>query len=105
MKNNKNILFEQAGNKLPFSVPEDYFNQFALRIEDQIGYRKTHLHFLRSWMYMAAMFVGILVMSGIFYTKYQRNSLKNSENYESYVMAQVDETAVVDYYVNDSSNK
>lgn len=103
MKNNKTISIEEIGKELPFSVPENYFDQFALQIEKQIGYKKPHQRFLKSWMYIAAMFVGILVMGEIFYSTNQRNIAKNSENYESYVMAQVDETAVVDYYVNDSS--
>ena len=103
MKNNNKISIEEIGKDLPFSVPEDYFNQFALQIEHQIGYRKPRQHFLKTWMYIAAMFVGIFIIGGTFYNANQRNIAKNSENYESYVMAQVDETAVVDYYVNDSN--
>lgn len=104
MKNNNKILLEEIGKELPFRVPEDYFNQFALQIESQIGYHKINTQrFLRRWMYMAAMFVGIFVMGGIFYSVNQRSIASNSENYESYVLSQVDERSVMDYYVNDSS--
>lgn len=104
MKNNKNISLEEIGNELPFCVPEDYFNQFALQIENQIGYKKINTpRFLKHWMYMAAMFVGIFVMGGIFYSVNQRSVARNSENYESYVLSQVDERVVMDYYVNNSS--
>jgi hypothetical protein len=30
MENKKHISFDQAGNKLPFTVPEDYFDKFIL---------------------------------------------------------------------------
>ena len=103
MKNNNKISIEEIGKELPFSVPENYFDQFALQIEQQIGYRKPRQRFIKSWMYVAAMFVGIFIIGETFYTTNKRNIAKNSENYESYVMAQVDETAVVDYYVNDSN--
>ncbi len=103
MKNNNKISIEEMSKDLPFSVPEDYFNQFALQIEQQIGYRKPRQYFLKSWMYIAAMFVGIFIIGETFYNAKQRTIAKNSENYESYVMAQVDEAAVVDYYVNDSN--
>jgi hypothetical protein len=105
MKKNNIISLEEISKEMPFSIPENYFSQFAEQIDRQVGYRKPitqRLH--KSWMYMAATFVGILFMSGFFYSKYQQNSVKNSENYETYVMAQVDESAVVDYYMSNSSN-
>ncbi len=39
MKKEKNIL-KKIGNDLPFSVPENYFEQFANEIDRQIGYAK-----------------------------------------------------------------
>ena len=104
MTNRNNILLEKIGKRLPFSVPENYFNQFALQIEEQIGYKQVaNRKILRSWMYMAAMFVGILIMGQIFYTVHQNNLTRNAENYESYVLSQVDETSLVDYYVEQSN--
>jgi hypothetical protein len=102
MKNKKTILLEDIGKELPFSVPEDYFNQFALQIEERIGYKQSAiLKFLRPWMYMAAMFVGILIMGQVFYTTHQKNLTINAENYETYVLSQVDESSLVDYYVDE----
>ncbi|MDR3653736.1 MAG: hypothetical protein P4L34_12310 [Paludibacter sp.] len=103
MNDRKNILIDEIGKELPFTVPENYFNQFALKIEDQIGYGNTlKRKLLKPWMYMTAMFVGILIMSQIFYTIHQNNLTKNAENYESYVLSQVDESTLMDYYVEQS---
>jgi len=103
MKTNKKITLEEIATELPFSVPENYFEQFALQIDRQIGYKTPQHRFIRSWMYAAAMIVAIFVVSSIFYSTNQRNLARNAENYESYVMTQVDEPAVVDYYVNNQS--
>ncbi|HEY5593148.1 MAG TPA: hypothetical protein VIK55_19290 [Paludibacter sp.] len=103
MKTNKHISLEEIGKELPFSVPENYFEQFASQLEEQIGYKNVSIRrLLKPWMYMAAMFVGILMMGQVFYTVYQNNTVKNADNYESYVLSQVDETALMDYYVDES---
>lgn len=104
MKTNKNISLAEIGKELPFSVPENYFEQFALQIDEQIGYNPKSVHkFIRPWMYAAAMIVGILVLSPVFYSVYQNKTTVNTENYESYVLSQVDESVLMDYYVDDSS--
>jgi hypothetical protein len=102
MKNNKNILIEEISKELPFSVPESYFDQFALQLEEQIGYKKSILRkTFKPWMYMAAMFVGILIMGQVFYTVNKNNVTRNAENYETYVLSQVDENSLADFYVNE----
>jgi len=106
MKNKKNILIEEMSKDLPFGVPENYFNQFALRIEEQIGYKKTVFRSgIRAWMYMAAMFVGILIMGQVFYTVNRNNVNRNAETYETYVLSQVDENSLVDMYVDEPAKK
>jgi len=105
MKNNKNILIEEISKELPFSVPENYFDQFALQIEEQIGYKRFIIRkSLKTWMYMAAMFVGILILGQVLYTVNQNNATRNSENYESYVLSQVDENSLVDAYIDEPTN-
>ena len=102
MKNKKNILIEEMNKELPFGVPENYFDQFALRIEEQIGYKKTIFRKgMKAWMYMAAMFIGILIMGQVFYTVNRNNAAKNAETYETYVLSQVDENSLVDMYVDE----
>jgi len=103
MKNKRNISLEEIGKGLPFSVPENYFDQFAIQIDRQIGYANSYRKILKPWMYMAAMFVGIFIVGGVFYSSNQVKTAKNSENYESYILSQVDETSVMDYYVNETT--
>jgi hypothetical protein len=102
MKNNKNILIEGISKELPFSVPENYFEQFALQMEDRIGFKKSIIRkALRPWMYIAAMFIGIMIMGQIFYTVNKNNATRNAEKYESYVLSQVDENSLADLYVDE----
>lgn len=106
MKKYNNIKLEEIRIELPFSVPENYFNQFALQIDEQIGFRKTMIHKnIRTWLYMAAMFVGIIIAGQVFYTVNQNNVTRNAENYESYVLSQVNENSVVDLYVDEEPAK
>jgi len=108
MKTNKNILFEEIGKELPFSVPDNYFEQFANQIDKQIGYSSTRTHkIFRTWMYaVAAVFVGVMVLTPVFYTSNnQRSIVKNTDNYETYVLSQVDESSLLDCYVDNSSTK
>ena len=103
MKNKENILSEKFNAELPFTVPENYFEQFALQMDRHIGLKKLNHQFIKSWMYIAAMFVGLFIVGEIFYSVNQRDIAKNSENYESYILSQVDESSVMDCYVNEPS--
>jgi len=104
MKTNKNILIDELSRELPFSVPENYFNQFALQVEEQIGFKKSIVpKKIKQWMYVAAMFIGIMIMGQIFYTVNQNIATRNAQNYESYVLSQVDENSIADLYVDESS--
>lgn len=103
MKPNKHISLAEIGKELPFGVPENYFEHFAVQMDEQIVSKSIPVRkLLKPWMYMAAMFVGVLFSGQIFYNKYQNNTSLNAENYEFYVLSQVDETALIDYYVDDS---
>ena len=102
MKKDKYISLDEIAKELPFSVPKNYFNDFATQIDKQIGYKKSSIRFVRPWMYAAAVFMGIVVVGQVFYSSNRQKNL-TAENYETYVMAQVDETAVLDYYVNETT--
>jgi len=102
MNKNKHISLEEIGKELPFSVPENYFDQFASQLEEQMGLNHVPVRkIIKPWMYMAAMFFGVLLMAQVSYIIYQNNSTRNAENYESYVLSQVDEAAMLDYYVDE----
>lgn len=103
MNKNKHISLNEIGKELPFGVPNDYFEQFAVQMDDQIGFKPVIAHkLLRPWMYIAAMFVGVLLTGQILYNINQNDTTQNAENYELYVLSQVDETVLMDYYVDES---
>ena len=103
MKNNKHISLDEIGKELPFGVPDNYFEQFAVQMDDRIGKKPVSVRrLMRPWMYMAAMLVGVLLVGQVFYTIYQNNNARNAENYELYVLSQVDETSLMDCYVDNS---
>ncbi len=106
MKNNEHISLNEIGNKIPFTVPENYFEQFALNIESQTKEVTIPVRqLLKPWMFMAAAFIGVLLFAKVTYSVYSTSQDKNNENYEMYVMSQLDESVVYDYYVNnDNSN-
>jgi hypothetical protein len=104
MKNNQHLSLKEIGKELPFGVPDNYFDQFASQFEDKIGYGGgSSRKMIRPWMYMAATFVGVLLMAQIFSTIYQNNTARNAENYELYVVSQVDEAAIMDCYMDDAA--
>ncbi|MDO9154119.1 MAG: hypothetical protein Q7U47_10530 [Paludibacter sp.] len=106
MKENKHLSLDKIGNKIPFTVPDNYFDEFALQMESQTDVVAVPVKkLLKPWMYMAAMFIGILLLSNVAYTVYNGNINKNKENYEMYVYSQLDESVIFDYYLNDSNAK
>ncbi len=102
MKKNNKISFEEIGRELPFIVPENYFEHFALQIDEQISHNSGSSHrFLRQWMYVAAAFVGIFMLGQTFYKVNQNNATQKADTYEAYVLSQVNEASMVDYYVDE----
>ncbi|OIP82791.1 MAG: hypothetical protein AUK44_06905 [Porphyromonadaceae bacterium CG2_30_38_12] len=98
MKNNSNYTLQKIGNRKPFTVPSNYFDEFALQMEKNIGNNKTvNKHFIRTWMYVAAAFMGVVLLSAIFYNANENKKLANAENYELYVMSQLNDVENVEY--------
>lgn len=104
-KNRKNMTLEEAGNRIPFTVPENYFEEFALKMEGQTGQAVTvpFRKMVKPWVYLAAMFVGVIMMGKVFYTVHSNNVAKNAENYELYMVSQVDESLVYENYLNEAA--
>lgn len=103
MEKNKHKTLEQIGTELPFEVPANYFDQFASKFEETIA--EEHVPYnkiLKTWMYFAAMFIGIFVLGQFFYKIYYNNTVSKHDNYEAYVLTQVDEASLLDCYVSDS---
>ena len=104
MKDRKHISLDDIGNKLPFTVPENYFEQFAAQIDGQISVKPVPvINLLRPWIYMVAMFIGLFLMGKVSLSVYQNNKIMNAENYEMYVMSQVDEDEMIYYYLTEEN--
>lgn len=105
MEKRKHISFENAGKKLPFTVPENYFEDFALQIDGQIMAKPVPVYkLLRPWLYVAVMVLGVFFLSRIGYNIYQeKNDNLMAENYDLYIMSQVDETEIIDYYLTEET--
>lgn len=90
--------------EIPFTVPEEYFEQFALNIDKQIA-QKRSVRSLQPWMYAAAIFVGVVaigVMSYIWYTNHQEStSLMAEDYYDSLISADISEDLLVEYILNE----
>lgn len=105
MKTNNQISFESAGKNVPFTVPENYFENFAAQFDQKIGFQPAKRKIFRSWMYAAAaVIVGIAVLTPLMYTRNAPTATSGTDNYESYVLSQVDEGAMIDYYVDQHNN-
>jgi len=103
MKDKKHISLEEIGKEVPFSVPENYFEDFAAKMEGQISIKPISIRkAFAPWMYMAAMFVGVFVVGQILFNVLSDKTTKSDDSYESYVLSQVDESSLMDLYVDNS---
>lgn len=102
MEPTKRYSLEEAGNRVPFEVPENYFEDFAARMESLTAPQRVPLkRMMKPWMYMAAMFTGLLLAGNLFFQLYQSRSIQQeSEAYEVYLMSQLDESVYYDYYLS-----
>ncbi|NDV46177.1 hypothetical protein D0T49_03860 [Paludibacter sp. 221] len=99
MNKKKKISLSEINKELPFEVPQGYFDDFASRMIAQTSEQHVPVRrMLKPWLYMAGMFVGILLLGNVVYNAYQNyNSLK-TENYERYLLSQVDDVSLIDFY-------
>jgi len=104
------IKLEDIGNRKPFTVPENYFDDFGARLQSQLELQpqaepvKSN-KIIRPWMYMAAMFTGILLMVSVVTSYYNRKLIAKNENYELYVISQLNDDMFYEYYINDNNQK
>lgn len=101
MEENKKISLDSIGKDLPFTVPENYFEDFAVQMDAQVSGKVVSVkRMVRSWLYMAAMFVGILLIGRGFYSIYQ-NKMENTEKIEQYILSQIDDATLLDFYLEE----
>ena len=103
MKEKTHISLEEIEKKVPFSVPENYFENFATKMDEHIGLKKEKVRYsIRTWMYAAAIFVGIVVFGQVYFNIFNLDSTSTTENYSQYVLSQLDETSMMDYYLEEN---
>jgi hypothetical protein len=104
------IKLGDIGNRKPFTIPENYFDDFGARLQSQLELQpqtetvKSN-KIIRPWMYMAAMFTGILLMVSVVTSYYNRKLIAKNENYELYVISQLNDDMFYEYYINDNNQK
>ena len=106
MKKNEDIL-QQVGRNTGYKVPEGYFENFAARMTEQLPERElpkpeivTTWQKLRPYIYLAAMFAGILLMLQVFVApiveadKMMTASAEQEEDLEEYMLYSMDEYTI-----------
>lgn len=101
MKDTNHISLNEIDKKLPFKVPENYFDNFAVQIDRQIAANRQISHRrIPKWIYaVAASIVGIAIMTQVYLSNNSKEKTATADKYESYVLSQVDETTLMDYYM------
>ncbi len=102
MKENNKIpdILSSAGKKLPFTLPDNYFETFQGRLQDRMkqqeraGSFTTVIQFLRPRMSYAAIIAGFLVIS--FFASRQIIQSSRELSLDNFELAEI-----VDYYLVD----
>lgn len=108
MEEKKYITILKTGNKSPFTLPENYFDDFAGKMDELIAATPQDVKRfrLRPWMYgVAASLIGIVFLGQV-YLYENKNDNYAYEAYETYVLSQVNESSIIDYYLtSDTENR
>ncbi|MFV0392587.1 MAG: hypothetical protein ACK5KP_12030 [Paludibacteraceae bacterium] len=107
MNKKKHIELQKLGKKRPFSLPETYFSDFESRMDEMIieqGAKSPRFHF-HPWMYgVVASLIGVVFLGQIYLTN-AKNKQSTSDAYETYVLSQVNENTIVDYYLTSNADE
>ena len=80
-------ILQKIGKKNPFTVPENYFENFTQELMDKLPAKEavlqteapTLLQRVKPWLYMAAMFCGIMLSVRIFVGEPQKDEFPISQ--------------------------
>ena len=80
-------ILQKIGKKNPFTVPENYFENFTQELMDKLPAKEAILQTeaptlwqrVKPWLYMAAMFCGIMLSVRIFVGKPQQEEFPISQ--------------------------
>ena len=92
-----NTKLETIGKKNPFKVPEGYFETFSDKLMSQLPEKEKQevpvinmWERMKPWVYMVAMFVGIMLMVNTFVNKTETSSIL-SKNVEEISISEIDD--------------
>lgn len=106
METKNKYKFDEMEPRLPFTVPENYFVEFAAQMEERIAPERTPMRrMMKPWLYMAAMFIGLLVVGNVLLQVHRTNSLEQAEKYEAYLLSQLDQSLYYEYYFDEVGMK
>ena len=109
MKKEETNLLNRCGKENPFKVPEGYFENFAVQMMDQLPEKTpavtpavTLWTRIKPWIYMTAMFCGIMLMVQTFMGKEDTQDsgvpgINLSELPDEYIDPIVNQTMMDDY--------
>ncbi|MCL1868457.1 MAG: hypothetical protein FWF72_05885 [Paludibacter sp.] len=102
MTENSGKILQKIGNRTPFSVPEGYFEQFAGGIMPFISAqnkRPARIFEMRRWFVAAAAMALLISVGFMSYRSYEKYQIaENQDNYETYLMSQIDNNNLMEYY-------
>lgn len=102
MIENSEKILQKIGNRTPFSVPENYFEQFSDNIFPFIAEQNrqpARILKLRQWFAAAAAIALLFSVGFMSYNSYKERQIsENQDNYETYLMSQIDDDNLMEYY-------
>ena len=117
-KEEKNLR-KRCGSHNPYTVPEGYFEGFAARMMEQLPEKEfreapkvTTWQRVKPWVYMAAMFCGLMLSVRVFVGESPKTDAETtdvSELADEYIDGIINETMMDDYtlyqYLTDANSK
>ncbi len=91
---------KQHSNRPPFTVPENYFEDFSERLDVLIMQKSSKRRHIRLWLSVAAALAGIVLITQVSLLVYNHYLERNDAEYELFLLSQWDTNAYYDYLLN-----
>ena len=91
---------KQHENRLPFTVPENYFEDFSARFDDLVQQKSPKPRRARLWISIAAAAIGLVLLAQISVLLYDHYLERNNAEYELFLLSQLEEDVYYGYFVN-----
>ncbi len=91
---------KQCADKSPFTVPENYFEEFPMRLDNMIRRKPLKAGFAGNWIAVAAALAGIVLLAQVSLFLYDRYLERNNAEYELFLLSQLGTDVYYDYFLN-----